>query len=168
MWAGCTEYFCTKSEVCYCHRKQHGRAWEKTNMGPSESSFTWMVGPRKWSISSANGEHTPAVDCYGTQIWKVHAAPSTKPGAGQESWSATVNMIVPTLVLGYGGSKVLFKGMVCVYLQEKHKARSEKHKKQTNMGTALETHFNVLFFNQIIKIWLAIFGTEVILKFCRF
>lgn len=41
-----------------------------------------------------------------------------------------------------GASKVLFKGMVCVYLQEKHKAKSEKDKK--NMGTALETHFNTI------------------------
>lgn len=66
----------------------------------------------------------------------------------------------------WGKQSVLFKGMVCVYLQEKRKARSEKDKK--NMGTALETHFNTLFLNQIIKIWLASFGTEVIFKLCRF
>ena len=51
--------------------------------------------------------------------------------------------------------------------QEKHKPRYEKDKK--NMRKYLETHFSTLFFffTQIIKIWLATFGTKIIFKLHR-
>lgn len=164
MWAGCTEHFCTKSRVCCCHRKEHGRAWEKTSMGPSCSSPTWMVGPRKWSTSSANGENIPLPPRGLLWDSDMKSPCSTKHKAWRMARFLTSNSEYDHPV--NGGSKVLSKGMVCVYLQEKHKARSEKDKR--NMGTALETHFNTLFLNQIIKMWLAIFGTEIIFKLCRF
>ena len=86
-----------------------------------------------------------------------------------DSWSATVVLLSP-LCWYTGGRVMCFLSKLHTSTwkwQEKHKPRSEKDKK--NMGKCLETHFSTLFFffTQIIKIWLATFGTKILFKLHR-
>lgn len=84
-----------------------------------------------------------------------------------DSWSATVVLLSPLCWYTVGRVMCFLSKLHTSTWkwQEKHKPRSEKDKK--NMGKYLETHFSTLFFffTQIIKIWLATFGTKFFSNF---
>lgn len=168
MWAGCTEHVCTKSRACY-HWKEHG--WALGQQG-SKFQFFHLNGKAQKVINIICKwrKYTPSPRPGGLLRDSNMKSPcSTKHKAWHMARFLTSNSEYDRPYTGtsiWGKQSVLLKGMVCVYLQEKRKARSGKDKK--NMETALETHFNTLFLNQILKIWLAIFGTEIIFKLCRF